>query len=84
MTTPEQGIGQPEKSLRPTHGDILDKLDLYKRAENDKKGGGQYMIEEAREYLAGQGEPEVRERFYPGWEKEDFEKFLKLIEQETE
>ncbi len=84
METPKQGIGQSEKSTRPTHYDILDKIDLYKRAENDQKGGGRYMIKEVQEYIEGKGEQEVREQFYPGWGKEDFEKFLKLIEEEAE
>jgi len=84
MEKSEQGIGQAEKQPRPTHADILDKIDIYKRAEKDHKGGGKYMIKEVKEYIEGRGEPEVREQFYPGWEKEDFEKFLKLIEQENE
>ena len=42
------------------------------------------MIDEIRDYIKGQGEPEIREQFYPGWKKGDFEKLLRLIKNESE
>jgi hypothetical protein len=80
----EKSIGDSEKLSRPNQGDMLDKLDIYKRAESEHRGGGKYIKEEIRQYIKDEGEPEVREQFYSGWEKEDFERLLKLIEQENE
>lgn len=83
MNTPERGGGaQQEKPKRPTTWDISDKLDLYRRAEEHERGGGEYIIEEIKDYISGGGEDEVREQYYPGWKKEDFEELLNLIEKQ--
>lgn len=84
MTTPEQKFSQPEKSKRPAQLEISEKLNIYKRAEQDHRGEGKYIIREIKNYIEGEGEPETREQFYPGWAKEDFEKLLELIKQENE
>jgi len=49
MQTPEQNGNQSERLPRPTESDILEKLELYKRAEEGGDGGS-YMIEEVTEY----------------------------------
>ncbi len=59
---------------------VLAKFDIYKRAEEDHKGGGKYIIREIKEYIAGKGDPDTREQFYPGWTREDFQELLKMIE----
>ncbi len=59
---------------------VLEKFDIYKRAEADHKGGGQYIVREIKEYIDGKGDPDTREQFYPGWTREDFKELLKMIE----
>jgi len=59
---------------------VLEKFEIFKRAEEDHMGGGQYIVEEIKDYIAGKGDPQMREKFYPGWTEKDFKELLKLIE----
>ena len=74
----EQQDNQSNQPRRPSRGEILNKVDLYRRAEQEQRHGGRYMLDEIDDYIAGRGEAETREQFYPDWTKEDFEEMLRL------
>jgi hypothetical protein len=76
----EQLDVQNNQPRRPGRGEILNKVDLYRRAEEDQRGSGRYMIDEVTDYIAGRGEEETKDQFYHGWTKEDFEEMLRLIQ----
>lgn len=80
---PNYPIAPEEPSLedkRKRDRMVLEKFNIYQRAEADHKGGGKYLIMEIKEFIAGKGDQKNREQFYPGWTKKDFEELLRLIE----
>lgn len=74
-------VADGDQPPRPKDWDIEEKFGYYRRAEEEKEGSGQYMIDELKEFIAGKGDEEAKVQYYPGWQLEDFERLLDMIEQ---
>ena len=81
---------KPEKiHPRPSYSDIEEKIRNLKAVYEEGKGRDKddkddfgLNIDEIREYIQGEGDPDEREEYYSGWTKEDFETLLKKLERE--
>ena len=79
MKMPDQNFGRDVDFPRPSEKEIVARYEIYKKAEEDQRGGGQYLVKEIEAFLAGKGDLGLRERVYQGWTRPDFESLLQLI-----
>lgn len=69
-------------ALRPNEEEFKKKVGAVRltRGTSPEKYGN--YISEISLFAKGEGDPVIRERWYPGWENEDFEILWKKLEQE--
>ncbi len=72
----------PEIAPRPSEWDITEKFEFYRRAEEEKEGSGQHVLDEIKDYIEGNGDEEDKDQYYPGWTDEDFESLLTMVDRE--
>ena len=75
--------GNKEKpKFRPNEGEFSERVHYVRESKNSDPDAYETYVTEIPQYAQGKGDPETRERFYPGWTTEDFQTLLERLRQE--
>ncbi len=74
--------GEEQPKFRPNDNEFNERVRYVRESISSDPDAYETYTTEIPQYAKGEGDPETREQFYPGWIEEDFQILLNMLKKE--